>query len=677
MYLAKPDILVCSRAVGTLVPGSFYHFLKSPSWSNCSYLVQYALDSRQSRSSKKNSAKKSRKPEPIAILHVVNKEDFEAALAHGVIVIHEKSPSLPPWMFSQTEGDLISLSERRRSTVESHQDRIDKRVAVVYETAIRIDEILNLDDPISDINSRAKQNKPVQHVTRFRCWLFTYLLFGSVGLHFATANIGRWSRKLAAENRNALTQSTVTEERAQKIVFAYHKHKSEKLEGAIYATAMRVTYGCLVKTNELGRRALYHPKGDWFPSERIFFYHVDQSLNLDDRRKNRLGAKRYHNDIAPSMGSFTEFVGNAYERVEYDPFHNSALPKGVLGATMPKLITGRLRDAASGMITGISFDMGGETLTAYYAAQFCAAVDKQRYCRLFGIDIQPWEWPCVGISLKVHMDRGPASSAIAEDTIIFNENIELAPSGKGQAKAIVESSHPRSLKQNEGPSYLQSDLSIFQMCKQEILRVLKDNESFDVSERIPAEWMDSVDRATPLCLFNEFVKRGRCDAEVMSFDSAVRKYLPLAKIDVTRDGITFVGEPFVSPLLQETDFFHRIPKGRTFHFDVYFLRACVHHVWLDYKGQIFELVATSKINNGVNSTYWSYDELCVIADKRRVLAREVKEHAKAVRVEIDGLAEEITGRPLGASVRRSGRVRRSRQSVEEGRMNIDAVRGKL
>lgn len=672
----RSDILVCTKAVGSLSPGGHYHFLSSPSRSNCAYLVQYVLGSRPRRKSK-NKGPPKRKPEPAVILHVVSKEDFENGLCNGVLKIHQKGPRLPPWMEGQTEGDLIELGDRRKNFVVHHQDRIDSRVSVVYEAAERIDDILQLQDPLAAISNLARQHDPVQNVTRFRCWLFTYLLFGSKGLHYSTSAIGRWCRKRAAENKNPKTQSVITAERLQKMLDAYHKHKKLKLRKAIYAAVIRLSFGCKTQESALGRRLVYHPQGDWFPTERVFFYHVDQHLNPDDRKKNRLGAKRYHGHEAPSMGSFTELVGNAHERVEYDPFHSVAHPSGLSGAPMPKLIIGRLRDSASGAIVGISFDMGGETVQAYLAAQFCAAIDKQHFCRLFGVDIKPGEWPCIGVSLKILMDRGPASTVLRKAGIDVDDTIELAPSGKGQAKAVIESSHPRTLKNEEGPGYSQSSLSVFQMVKAEILRVLRDNETFDVVDRIPPSWMSVMDRGTPMCLYSEFARRGRSDAVTMSFDSAVRKYLPLIEIEATRDGLSLAGQPFINRALQETDFFRRIPKGRTLTFKAHYLRACVHYIWLDYQGKIFELEISFKINNGKDASYLTLDELIQISDKKRTLTRELQTHALGINIELDERAEKITGQPLGAMVRRAGRVKKNQNSAREGRLSVAALRGKM
>lgn len=674
--VAKPDVLVCTSPVGSLTPGYQYHFLCSPSWSKCAYLVQYVHGPRPARKHQRKMTKR-RNLEPTVVVHFVKKQTFEDALDNEILKIHRKCPSLPPWMLDQNEGDLIALSDRRRSTVEPHHDRIDRRIAVIHEASSRIEEILCLDNPLAEINKIARQQKPVQNVTRFRCWVFTYLLFGSAGLHYSTASIGRWCRKSAAETKTLTSHSAVTQDKAKKILDAYHKHKSERSTQAIYATAMRVSFGCLSQTNELGRRSLYHPKGEWFPTERVFFYHVDQQLNRNERKVNRLGPKRFRTHDAPSQGSFTQFVGNAYERVEYDPFHGFANPVGLSGKTMPKLITARLRDAASGIITGISFDMGGETLEAYRAAQFCSAIDKQIFCRFFGVIIGPYQWPCVGVSLKVHMDRGAAAEALGQRAVLKDDNPELAPSGQGQSKAISESSHPRNLNDEEGPNYVQSKLSVFQMCKQEIIRVLKDNESFDVVERIPAEWIGSIDRGTPVCLYNEFVRRGRCDAVTMSFDTAVRKYLPLTPVTATRDGITLAGHPFVSRALQETDFFLNIPKGRTIELEVYYLRACVHFIWLEYQGIIFELEICFKINNGKEASYLTLDELESVASKKRTMANELKAHARGVRLESDEMAVRLTGVPLDASVRRAGRAKKNRQSEQESIMNIAAVRGRL
>lgn len=70
----------------------------------------------------------------------------------------------------------------------------------------------------------------------------------------------------------------------------------------IYTTAMRKEFGCRSFSNQEGARKLYHPAGDWFPTLRSFFYHVDSAISLEEIVKTRMGDKRYHTEAAPDQG---------------------------------------------------------------------------------------------------------------------------------------------------------------------------------------------------------------------------------------------------------------------------------------------------------------------------------------------------------------------------------------
>lgn len=207
--------------------------------------------------------------------------------------------------------------------------------------------------------------------------------------------------------------------------------------------------------------------------------------------------------------------------------------------------------------------------------------------------------------------------------------------------------------------------------------MMKDNESFDVSERIPAAWLGSIQRATPLALMNEYSKRGRSDCIQISFDTAVRSFLPRVPVHATKDGIFLGGRLYVSRDLQATGFFRRIPGSRQLQTSAYHLRGCVSAIWLEHKGKLFELSFVPKVNDGVEEACLDIFGLDQTVARRKELRRQLDPHRDAVQADMDQRSISDTGHPIDYATRKPGRIKRTRSGISEGRHNIDAMRGKV
>lgn len=647
------------------------------------YLIEFGFSAERTRKKRDGDpARRRRKQlrgEAQAFLHFVPKLKFEESLQSGVISVVAPFEYVPPWLEGKTEEQLVDHAKQRRNPKKIHEDRIDQRLLIIYEASENIENLLRSEDPIAAINAQAKILKTPTLPARFRLWLFSYLLYGRIGLHYAISKIGQWDRKLKAEICPDAAHK-VTGARARKIVEAYVKHRGRGLtREKIYTTAMRKEFGCRSFSNQEGARKLYHPAGDWFPTLRSFFYHVDSAISLEEIVKTRMGDKRYHTEAAPDQGSYTEFVGNAYERVEYDPFYNKLHPQSTTGNALPKMTVGRMKDAATGVILGIGFDLSGETKQQLAATLFCAAIDKVKFASLFNVTIEPGDWPSIGLPTRLFLDRGAGAAAFKRHSnrAPFWPQVTLPPKGVGQAKAIVETSHPKKLKNKEGPHYDVSKGTVWQMAMNEILRVKYDNEALDISPRIPAEWLGSINRATANSLFQEFDRRGRNDAVQISFETAVRTFLELVEISANKDGVYMLKRRYQSEDLKRSGFFSRLGRTVSTSLQAYHLRGCVNYIWLLYGGKLFELKLTQKVNNGVRSENPSYDELAIQAELRKALSKNVRKHREGMRVEVDEESEATVGVTIDAGVTRDGRIKRTRESIAEARDTKDVIRGKL
>jgi hypothetical protein len=111
----------------------------------------------------------------------------------------------------------------------------------------------------------------------------------------------------------------------------------------------------------------------------------------------------------------------------------------------PKRIVGRpvfyvVRDVWSRLIVGIY--VGIENASWVCAAMALANVceDKVEFCRRFGVDIDPDEWPNAGIADRLLHDGGEVAGAVAETFAQhLNVTLETARPYRGDDKSIAES----------------------------------------------------------------------------------------------------------------------------------------------------------------------------------------------------------------------------------------------
>lgn len=659
------DVLQSEQSAQGLADSCDYYFLKSCAKSDRVFLVRFFV--------KFQSGAGQTETEVRSQLTWLKRELFEELRNRNVITKVCGKPDVPPWFKDENTGRYADADEVRRAYVKSHVSRIDSRFLAIAEACRARDDVLASTDPIKALNRFANQHSPVQNSVRFRCWFFSYWIWGRLALHYNLARIGHWDRQARAELKED-SASQVTPDRLAKIRESFQKCGGNKQKKrSVYSAAMTRHFGCAYRSSPDGTRELYHPKGEWFPTERIFLFHALKDTDPEDRRRERVGRNRARSE-APSKGSYTEHVVNIGEYVLYDPQYKSARPISIVNKADLALTCGRLRDGASGARIGIGFDVGGETREQFCAALFCAAIGMKRFAALFGLAIPVDDLPMNGIPLTVYVDRGPAATVLTmkDEERKGLPTVKLAPSHSGQSKAVVESSHDRTTDDEDGPHHFVSGLSATDMMRQEILATVRFNETSDVTDRIPPDWVAELPRPTPAALFRKQAEVGRCDLRQYAFEEAVRNFLPKIQASATRDGITLHGRPYKSEDLRKAGFFQRIPDGQTVDVDVYHLRACIAHLWIDWKGTLFDLEMTLKVAAGKEVIHMTLAELSQDHEERKRLRRTLQTHSAAMHAEADAISIAHTGKPLDHKRRVPGRVKRPADATQQRKV----VRGK-
>lgn len=658
--------LLVPDGLGQLARGVSYHFLTNDPRTARVILVHFHWEGKGHP--------------PGACLIPIHRDEFEEALSKGLIVISPSQSNLPPWLESLKDKNLAALDSKRVKPKQLHSQRIESRLLFITPALENLHEILTADSIEAEINAYARRATPPQNETRFRVWFLTYLCFGrnvwSLLPPYCLA--GNWSRDNHASRKQGAPSKAfgknygfrMTKEMAERCVKAYVKFMAPgRSMSDIYASAMVKEFGCMSIARSSGLLTYRNPEGEAFPSERQFRYHVGKLLGVENIQKNRYGSARHRRRLAPPQGRFSADVSNLMEKIEADGYYTSEKPKGYLeGSILPSLCVIVARDMLSGEKLGIGFSFGKETGTAYRMMMFSMAVPKEYFCRLWGVNLQPGEWPCQGISPHFKMDRGPGSSL----ALIQDENAKpvirnMTQSWSGQAKATVESSHPRDVQFEGEPSYFASQLTPVELARREIYTLIKYNHTADMSSRMEIDRNLAYVAPTPHALWNHYAARFRSSAVPMSIEDAVRAFLTPVTLTAKKDGVYLDGRRFNSGELRESGLLDRIARGNlgTVTLHGYLMDLCLRHVWVEVDRQILLLDAQLAIREDEELLFISVAELEQWREARARINSEFAVHKSAAKAEYMTRFENDIGLSWDAGNRKSGKVKRSATARQE------------
>jgi hypothetical protein len=193
---------------------------------------------------------------------------------------------------------------------------------------------------------------------------------------------------------------------------------------------------------------------------------------------------------------------------------------------------------------------------------------------------------------------------------------------------------------------------------QEIVRVVIDNNSTDISDRLNNKMLTDVALPTPVESWKYFDRRGRNHALAVAFEQAVRMYLDPIELVVRDDGIYFheirysTDHPSFSVQLQKSH-----SQGR-FRISGYMFSACVRHLWVEMGTALLQVDAMLNIRDGNEQLYISIVEAEQLAQVRKDGQLRLKSSRPAVNAEFEEMYRLVTGQTFDQSILKFGRSRR-------------------
>lgn len=687
MSICAGTPITAPRGYKSLRSDVTYYFLRSSPRTKLVTLVEFMC-----RPPKQVIYKKAKKPKrtvaqlPLAVLVRLPRTDWESGLWAQAVAPGERK-LMPPWLEDLEGLDLALFDSERKKAAKPHQDRIDSQLFTFHALLPKIEEILDEDDPETLINRHARGLKPVQNVTRVRLWLFVYLAFGRNrnALHYPVHRLGRWDRmnhpsevKRGAPGANGPGHGHNTKsEMLERIKSSYVRFSGIGVsDEKIYVDAMREEFGCKTRwviREGLKELAFYHPHGEAFPEKSTYFYHVNKYFRPHLVQETRLGRNRARSKIKPFRGSFTESAWNLMQRVEADAYRVYDLPKGYIeGSDLPALVVVVKRDTASGKKTGIGFSQGSETAAAYRMASFCEAIGLQEFGRLLGMKVKD---DGRGLSPYDITDRGPGSTAGgASRSPEFKPVIrEGTQAYSGQAKALVETSNPKTMSDDEAPSYRRSNMTVVELARRELANLLVFNEATNVANRVDPELEHRVTRLSPSGIWEALDSVGRNDAVQIGFDEAIRAFLDIEQAVLKRGGLEVAGRNYFSNAEAFQEALTSAANGQDINVKVYVLTCCVRHVWFEWKGRLIELDVRYPVAVSAMVQHMSLFEAVEYHEHMKKREGAHAKHQRAAKAHFAQDFEEQTGMKLSSGTRAAGRPKRggatARQEAKEAKQS--------
>lgn len=600
----------------------------------------------------------------------IDRSAFETGVEAGLIIAKENDKTFPPWL-SWLEGlDPDALEESRVSKKTSYREYASGRYQHIAPLVEKEAEFFAEADIYKAFSAHAKACNPRQHPDRVRLWYCAFQAFGQdlYALSPAFPGVGTWDRKKLADPSKKLGRPNLKNgpnsgysaiPLAPRIHAAYLKYAEPgKHMTDIHADALSYEFGCKTGRDKNGNVYYFHPENAPFPTSSQFDYHVKQRFGLESIQRQKYGDTRYRSRIAPSKGKFSEATANLLESIEADAYYLKERPTRLLSNEpgLPLSIC-RIACATSGYIAGIGFSYGGERAEAYRAAMFFAVAPKDLMARMFALDISDDDFPCTGMSPKYISDRGPGHNAVAvmadDDKPAISD---LSPSWMGQSKATVESSHPRDVKQEGAPSYIQSDLNMFELARREIQRAGLDNKASNASARLTPEMIAAKTPANPNGIARYLIGRGRVDVVSMRLDRAIRSFLTKVTLELDASGLCLHGLRYDSAAYRASGL-DRLPRGRQ-RLPVlgYLLPMTVRIVWIEHEGRLIEIEGQLPIRDDPRQLHLSLAELEQTSGELKELLKDQRENAAASKVDARNRFMEATGKQWDAGKRIAGRA---------------------
>ncbi|MCC8402055.1 Mu transposase C-terminal domain-containing protein [Paraburkholderia sp. MMS20-SJTN17] len=256
-------------------------------------------------------------------------------------------------------------------------------------------------------------------------------------------------------------------------------------------------------------------------------------------------------------------------------------------------------DVFSGMVVGFYLGLEGPSWEGARLALFNAFTDKVEFCKQFGVDITPEQWPCHHLPRYLLGDNGELCGLAADDLPrslgIWPQNAAVRrgdwkPNVEQQFRLVnVDQVHflPGAVRAREAEvgkrNYvLDACLTLPELTSILIRRFIKFNHSNFNETRLPEEMLGAnLTDATPIGVWNWGLQNMTGATNVRSRHEVWTNLLPRATATIRPTGLVFERRHYTNPRLERGEWFARTRvKGRYEQVEIRHLPYAPSAIWI-------------------------------------------------------------------------------------------------
>lgn len=605
----------------------------------------------------------------------LNAKDVDYAIKKGQLKLVHDTTSMPPWF--RQEHDREWAYRRIESNAKS-KAAAGLRLDVVHEVLKEVGGNLLIGDVAKNLNKASK--KLNVNPMRTSCMVVTCLVFGDEEWALQPANwtLGSYSRMSDGDARfgrrakagRGYAARIGPVDRAN-ILQAYRKYSGKRRTlQFIYRKMLVHHYDVGVRDivrGENGGKMILKADATSVPSYNQFRYGL--GLVIDDNQvyRDRYGSQKERSRVKADKGMYSEGDSNVMAVVERDAYVRSEIVTGFSGQPLGKLYVVHLVDRVSSAIVGIGFSLGSETAEAYRMAEFCSAIDKNKFLELMGMEqIDSEDWPCIGIPAATVTDRGPGSGENVGAVIC-----ELTPSYAPQSKPMVENSNPKSDEISGPAQFSRTPLSVVDVMRISTREAIAANCTKDISTRLTNREIAAGTCITPSALWRSLDSRMRNSARQISFEMAVRRYLVPFSVKVTKRGVFKGHQRYRSKALLESGVLDEATKG-VFELKAYYLPMNVRQIWIETHVGLLEIEAVSPHAEISKDLYLTAEEQEFLNEELSVSKSAHRYQKHAEHIQQENLAKKDNGKGLDIG---TFSAKRANMRTAASKKDMKAIRG--
>lgn len=392
------------------------------------------------------------------------------------------------------------------------------------------------------------------------------------------------------------------------------------------------------------------------PTRRQFDHFYKREYKLPQRIEARTSVLNFQKDVRPLSGTATANTIGPGSRYEIDATIADIYlvadddRSRILGRPILYVVV----DVFSRMVVGFYIGFHNPSYVVAMQAIVNACSDKVSLCKLLGIDIQPEQWPTIGLPDTILADRGEMMSHQVERLIHgYNIRIENAPAYRGDAKGIVERYFrtlqaefkpyaPGVVKGNRIQKHGESDyrldavVPISAFAKMILKTILYRNQhhvldTYDRDADFPPD-LPSI----PLHIWNWGIQNRTGHLRTVDPDTLRIMILPRKKISISTSGVNLWGLYYIGSEILKEGWLHRSKEvTRPQDLQAAYDPSCVDKIYLFPKHDstiYWECSLSTKSRQFTGMSFWQVWE---IQDQEKNLHAIEKDNSKTARRELD------------------------------------------